>query len=66
MITMILQAYYFITITIIIIIISIFISYFKLLHKLFHPNLNTQVFTKSTAHVYLHESTILNTSTQID
>ena len=64
MIKMILQAYYyFITITIIIIIISIFISYYKLLQKLFHPNLNTQVVTNSTVHVYLHESTISNTST---
>ena len=57
---------YFITITIIIIIISIFISYNKLLQKLFHPNLNTQVITNSTVHVYLNERTISNSSTQID
>ena len=58
--------YYFITITSIIIIITIFISYYKLLQNIFHPNLIKQVITNSTVHVYLHESSISNTSTQID
>ena len=46
---MILRAYYYFTL----------VNY-KLLRNLFYPNLNTQVITNSTVHVYLHESTISN------